>query len=140
MSVYKEIKTLFKNPQSLLAALAALDVNFQCVDPQQNTCKLISHWHNNPAQDVAIAVNRENAERVGLGDYDGIGFRWTGEGYAIVQDRLDEGNPSIQQRMNALRQSYAVHEVTRQAAENGYTVVKTPDPSGVIRLTLKAGY
>lgn len=138
MSIYKEIKTEFKNPESLLAALADLSAACECKDPLQNISKLISHWHSNPPQDVAIAINRENAVRVGLGDYDGFGFRWTGVGYAVVQDRLDENKPTIQKKMNELRQRYAYHEVSRQAKAKGYTLTEEKDPSGVIRITLRA--
>lgn len=138
MSVYKEIKTQFKNPESLLAALADLDINFECKDVRQNTTQLISHWHSNPPQDVSIAINREQARRVGLGDYDGLGFRWTGEGYSVVQDRLDENRDSIQKKMSALRQRYAFHEVSRQASARGYSVVETKNEGGVIRFQLIA--
>jgi len=137
MSVYKEIKTEFRNPQSLLAALGDLDITIQATGIRENTTKLISHWHGNPPQDVAIAIKREQARRVGLGDYDGLGFRWTGEGYAIVQDRIDEGNSRIAANMNKLKQRYAFHEVCRQAKAKGYTV-HTVEEGGTLRLTLRA--
>lgn len=135
MSVYKEIKTEFRNPQSLLAALADVGAIFDCSDAKSNVTKLISHWHGNPPQDVAVAVNRESARRAGLGDYDGIGFRWTGEGYAVVQDRLDANNAGVIKSMDQLKQRYAYHEVTRQAKAKGYTV-QTHEENGTLRLTL----
>ncbi len=135
MSVYKEIKTEFKNPQSILSALADLGTTFDCADVKSNTTKLVSHWHGNPPQDVAIAINREFAKRSGLGNYDGIGFRWTGDGYAIVQDRIDAGNPEIVRTMDQLKQRYAFHEVTRQAKARGYTV-QTVDDNGTLRMKL----
>ena len=136
MSVYKEIKTEFRNPASLLAALADLDATSECVHPRENLTKLVSHWHSNPPQDVAIAINRDNASRVGLGDFDGVGFRWTGDGYAVVQDRLDANKIEIAARMNQLKQRYAFHEVTRQARAKGYTV-QTVEENGTLRLTLR---
>ena len=135
MSVYKEIKTEFRNPQSLLAALADVGAIFDCPDAKSNIAKLTSHWRGNPAQDVAVAVNRENARRAGLGDYDGVGFRWTGDGYAVVQDRLDANSARITKSMDQLKQRYAFHEVTRQAKAKGYTV-QTREENGTLRLTL----
>lgn len=135
MSVYKEIKTEFKNPQSLLQALADLDVNIQCAHPKENLSKLVSHWHGHKPQDVAIAVQRDDAVRVGIGNLDGVGFRWTGSGYVVVQDQLDQNKTSVTEKMNKLKQRYAFHEVVRQAKSKGYTV-KTEDLNGTLRVTL----
>ena len=137
MSVYKEIKTEFRNPQSLLAALGDLFIIPQCANSRENITKLISHWHNNHPQDVAIAINREDALRAGLGNYDGLGFRWIGDGYAVVQDQLDAKSTGITNQMNKLKQRYAFHEVVRQAKSKGYTV-HTIEENGTLRLTLRA--
>ncbi|HRJ75751.1 MAG TPA: DUF1257 domain-containing protein [Anaerolineales bacterium] len=137
MSVYKEIKTEFKNPESLLAALADLGAKFTCANPIQNESRLESNWHGLPSENVAIAINRDEARRLKIGGFDGLGFRWTGSGYSIVQDNLDRNDKQIQTTMNQLQQRYTFHAVSAKAKSKGYTVVEKQGDNGEIFLTLR---
>lgn len=140
MSAYKRIATEFRNGKSLEQALKDLGVEFSRGQSlTENSVTLNTSWgarYGGANQQVAIAVQRQEAIKAGLGGYDGFGFVWTGKGYELVQDHYDENNESIAKTMNLLRQRYSYHEVVRQARARGYNIQQTTQANGSIRITL----
>lgn len=140
MSKYKEIKTEFKNPFSLIKALADVGAVIETADnPKENAVTLFTNWTSFGGQNqkVAIAVQKANAIRAGLGNFDGIGFQWNGKGYTLIQDHLDqERNEVVRRNIGKLTQRYSYHEVKRQAKMNGYTTQEIQQEDGSIRLVL----
>lgn len=140
MSYYREVKTEFINGESLKKALQDLGIEFTAsANLRENRLSLVTNYRgymDSRDLDVAIAVQREQARRAGIGSWDGLGFRWNGKSYDQIQDHLDETHANIQAKMNLLRQRYAYHEVSRQARSKGYTVNEHKSTDGTIRLTL----
>ena len=139
MSKYREIKTEFRNPTSLKKALDEMGVKYEAsLDARSNSITLWSNWKTwgGESQAVAIAIQKDEASRVGLGCYDGVGFHWNGSSYDLVADHMDENLNSVVSQMNKLRQSYAKQEIRRQAYQRGYGVQEDVGQDGVIRMTL----
>lgn len=88
MSKYKEIMTEFKNPASLMKALDDMNAVYEVgQNPKENAVVLFTNWktYGGINQQVAIAVQKQNANRAGLGDFDGIGFQWNGKGFTLIK-------------------------------------------------------
>ena len=139
MSKYTQIKTEFKNGASLCKALTALGVTYnRSADLCKNGAVLMANWTRwgGVNQDVAVAVQKHSPATGGLCDMDGLGFKWNGAGYDLVQDHYDQENSTVQAALGRLRQEYAKAEVYRLAQSKGYTVREQPDKTGVIRLEL----
>jgi len=139
MSSYKQIKTEFKNGHSLMKALEDLGAVFECGDVKQNERTLKTSWGarwNGADQKVAIAIQKEQAQKCGLGSMDGLGFRWNGASYDLVADRYDENSTLIQSKLKLLAQRYALAEVKRQAKMKGYSVNQVAQGDGSIWLVL----
>ena len=135
MSKYKVIKTEFKNGASLVKALLDLGVKFEeSANLKQNNVVLKTSWRTfgSSDYDVAIAIQREAAREAGLGFMDGLGFQWNGTGYNLIEDH----SSTMVEKMNQLRQRYAVHEVRRQARVKGYGIQEQAQTDGTIRMTL----
>ena len=140
MSKYKEIKTEYRNPESLLKALAEIGaVCEHSKNSKENTIGLKTHWqsYGGREQNVAIAIQLEAARAAGIGSYDGVGFLWNGSSYTLIQDESDISHrPATVDKMNKLRQVYAKHEIRRQARIKGYSVMESQDESGIIKMSL----
>jgi hypothetical protein len=140
MSKYKVVQTEFRNGESLKKALTDLGVQFEAsADLKKNGVILETNWTGfwgGTNQQAAIAIQRAAANKAGIGYMDGLGFRWTGKGYELIQDHHDEDYTPVVKKMNQLRQRYAYHEVVRNARAKGYNVSQTASQDGTIRLTL----
>jgi hypothetical protein len=139
MSKYKEVQTQFRNIDSLKAALTKLGIQFEGGTTFQSSVKLHTSWrgmYGNVDQDVCIAVQRQDAIKAGMGDFDGFGFRWNGTTFELVQDHLDSGMNHISKKFGTLKAEYANCEVHRQAKMRGYNVSEQRRADGTIALTL----
>ena len=133
MSRYKLIQTEFRNPASLLAALADLGLTpQQSPDLTQNTLPLANNYNRLGNQHVAILVDRRQLYEQRLGYFGHLGFAWNGSSYDLVQDDMD----AYLNVADRLRQRYALNEIRQQARIKGYTVREASEPDGSIRLIL----
>ena len=140
MSAYKVIKTAFKVGESLERALEDLGIQFekgQSFKVNGAILILMGRSYGGVNQEVAFAIQQDEARRSGLGNMDGVGFRWNGSGYDLVQDHYDENNSHCANVMSRLKQRYTYHEVSRQARARGYSVRENKMTDGTIRLTLE---
>jgi hypothetical protein len=141
MSAYKVIKTAFKVGESLEKALRDLGIQFEKGQSlKANGAILNTSWgrtYGGINQEVAFAIQQDEARRSGIGNMDGVGFRWNGSGYDLVQDHYDENNSHCADVMSRLKQRYTYHEVSRQARARGYSVRENKMTDGTIRLTLE---
>lgn len=134
MSKYKEIKTEFKNGNSLLLALK--DTGYPVVSStglKVNSIELENHWHRTDSQKVAMKLDIEGQVQ----RWNDVGFAWNAETgtYQTVMDALDVGrNKDIENILTKVKQRYALHEIRRQARVKGYTVRENQMPDGTIRL------
>jgi hypothetical protein len=139
MSKYKVIKTEFKNGESLKKALDEMGVKYEFGGNfRDNTVTLRTSWASYGSQNhpVVFAIQRDEARLSGLGQMDGLGFKWTGTGYDLIEDS-NHGQPqSVIDKMNILRQKYAVNEIRRQARVKGYSVREQAQTDGTIQMTL----
>lgn len=143
MSAYKKIATQFKNPASLIRALADCGLVFeQAVDLQQNTIILHTHWLRFDGQDhpVAIAIQREELWKK-VTAMDGLGFAWSGDHYELVKDKSDY---ALEDTLNEIRRRYAFHETMQAFHERGWVVGNTSTEGKEINITFRqysgAGY
>lgn len=135
MSAYKEIKTEFRNIESLKKALK--DVGFGVFDlsasAKVNGLQLTGFGGGNAGQ-VALRLNRSQYH-----GYEDTGFAWDAQSqsYRAVISTHDDGVKNFGAgTLQKLRQRYAYHEVKRQATVKGYTVREVAGTDGVIRLQL----
>lgn len=141
MSKYKEIKTIFRDGECLLKALADLGLTAQsAANLRDNGVTLktdYASWGDVDHQ-VAIAVSRKDLIWQGkVKSYGGMGFAWNGQDYDLVQDR--HVSPAMTALNEKLRQRYAFHAVQKQARANGMMVRETTSAGGEISLVL-VGY
>lgn len=140
MSAYKVIQCNFKVGESLEKALKDLGIVFERGQSlKANGANLKTSWgisFGGKNQEVAFAIQQGNARQSGIGNMDGVGFRWNGSGYDLVQDHYDENNEKCSEVMARLKQRYTYHEVSRQARARGYSVHENKQSDGTIRLTL----
>lgn len=134
MSAYKEIRTEFRNIESLKKALA--DVGF-------THCELSASAKVNGLRMTGYASNR--GERVALmlpkshyHGYEDTGFAWdeaTQSYRAIISTHDGYGNFGAE-TLKKVQQRYAYQEIKRQAQIKGYTVREVSGTDGTIRLQL----
>lgn len=139
MSVYREIKTEFKNFKSLKKALE--DFGLDCIcspDGKTNTVEVKSNYHNGNLLFAALFVERRSLEAKIGHVFGGLGFAWNGAGYDLVVDNLDEQKHNAKKLLDGIRQRYAYHEIKRQAWERGYSLVESKTSDGTIRLQLRS--
>jgi hypothetical protein len=133
MSVYKEIRTEFRNRESLLAAFKELGIPVET--SPGNTIGLYGYHNDLRPEKASVVVRRQH---VGSASND-LGFAWDAENNvfkAIISEYdTHAGGRDI---VNRLKQPYAKQEINRQAKARGYMVHEIKDASGAIRLTLRA--
>jgi hypothetical protein len=134
MSSYKELKTEFRNIESLKKALA--DVGFGHFDlsanPKLNSLPMIGYT-GRPGENVALRLPKAHYH-----GYEDTRFAWDAETrtYRAIISTHDGGGNFGAGTLQKLRQRYAYQEVKRQAAVKGYTVREVAGTDGVIRLQL----
>lgn len=135
MSQYKKIATEFKNPDSLMKALADLGLPFdKAPDLKVNSLQL-EGWGGRPAGTVAIRVPKSLT-----GGYEDVGFSWTGSAYEAHVSTHDGEYPGYNHRdvgeptLLKIKQRYALHELRRQARQQGYSIQEKYLDDGSIRL------
>jgi hypothetical protein len=137
MSAYKEIKSEFRNGQSLIKALKVLGLIPQVSQNlRDNGVELVNNYGHDGAK-VAIGVDRIQVHsKINRSVYGGLGFTWNGKSYDVIADDLDVHKTEHQKLMNDIKQRYSYNEIKRQAQVKGYTVRETTGQDGVIRMTL----
>lgn len=149
MSKYREIKTEFRNLDSLKRALwDVLGTNYSiAVDCRKPDLPMYGYHNDLREEKASIVINREwvndhwSGTKSGSNYYRGIsndiGFAWDGNQYSAIVSDYDQSRQGVTEAMNKLRQRYGFHEVQRLARAKGYTVRETAtDNSGQIRLVL----
>ena len=140
MSKYREIKTEFRNPDSLVKALADLKIEYQRgANLRANQVMLETHWSGHfggEDRPAAIAISKDSlGKALKSRAMDGMGFSWNGTGYDLIQDQHDEARSDVVALTNQLRQRYGLHESMRLLRSKGYTVKETVSAGGQIRVT-----
>jgi hypothetical protein len=132
MSKYKRIECAFKNRESLEAALKEVGVPFE--QANGNTLTLYGYDDDARPERAALVIRRHNIES--MANDMGFALRPDGTFEAIISD-FDSG---VGRRgleiLNRVKQAYGVHEVTRKARLQGYSVQRVAAPGGSIRLQL----
>lgn len=149
MSKYREIKTEFRNLDSLKKALADCGVPYQiAANPRVPDLGLYGYHDDLRPEQASIVINREwindhwsGVGVIGKNYYRGIsndiGFAWDGSQFTGIVSDYDQTRQGVTDALNKLRQRYGFHEVQRLARSKGYTVRETAtDTSGQIRLVL----
>ncbi len=135
MSKYKKIATEFRNIASLLAALK--DIGFDGVkvelaeDVKVNSLGMYGYHGDLRPETCAVRIPRHYVGNVS----NDVGFEWTGQNYQAIVSEYDQSATFTEQRMNQLKQRYALHEIRRQAKAKGYTLREFTQPDGVMRIT-----
>lgn len=141
MSAYKEIRTEFRNLESLKKALA--DVGFGkfhlSSGPKVNDFETMGY--HRPGEKVALCLKKSDYNA-----FEDTGFAWdaktqTYRAIISTHDGVDHyGNQTSayfgEGTLKKVQQRYAFHEVKRQAAVKGYTVREIAGGDGTIRLQL----
>jgi hypothetical protein len=134
MSAYRVIQTEFRNLDSLVKALADIGYAGDKVETAGtiNTLSMYD-WHSQlRPQTCAVRIHRVY---VG-GAANDVGFAWNGSTYEAIISDFDRHNAFNDLTMGKLKQSYAFHELSRQARAKGYTVQQEATPQGTIRMKL----
>lgn len=131
MSSYKEIRTEFRNLDSLKKALQ--DVGFGKYDlsvlPKVNGLPL-QRWGGGVAENVALRLPKAHYK-----GYEDTGFAWDAESKtyrAIISTHDGHGNFGAG-TLEKVTARYAYHEVVRVARAQGY-MVRTEVANGVTRV------
>lgn len=136
MSKYKQIQTQFKNIESLKAAL--LDIGFTAdqleLAPDVHHSTLVMYGYHGDARPERASL-RIDRKFIGSVSND-VGFAWDGQQFVAMISEFDNSTHFNGQRQNALKQSYAKHEIKRQARLRGYSVNEQRRTDGTIALTL----
>lgn len=148
MSRYKEIKTEFRNLESLKKVLA--DCKVECsISPNWRTPDLPMFGYRDDlrSERASIVIHREwvNGHWSGR-EYKGrwldgasndIGFAWDGQQFTAIVSAYDQGRDGVTAGLNQIRQRYSFHESMRLAHAKGYTVRETANVDGTIRIVLQ---
>ena len=134
MSAYKEIQTEFRSLNSLLDALHDLgftDAMLQVApDPKFATLPMYGYQGDQRPERAGVHIPREF---VGSAAND-VGFAWNGGCYVAIISEFDSSQNFTEERVNKLKQRYALHEVKKQAKMKGYSVQEVSQNDGSIRL------
>lgn len=135
MSKYKEVKTEFKNAQSLLGALKDLKIPFETLGQNLTINAMWLEGYGAAAgAEVAIRIPKKLT-----GGFEDVGFSWNGNSYdAHISTHDGEfwlGHRNIGDgTLKQIKQRYALREVRRAAAARGYTVSEQSMPDGTIQV------
>lgn len=132
MSAYKEIKTEFRNLNSLLEALK--DMGYEDVlvseEPKTKNLQMKGYFgESNKEAGIVIPASRYHT-------YEDTGFRWNGNAFEAIVSTHDNFMNFGVNKLEKLKGRYAYHEVKRQAKINGYSVQERNNEDGSIRLVL----
>jgi len=134
MSKYKEIQTEFRSLTSLLTALKDLGYDESKVeiapDPKVPSIPLVGYMGDTRPERASVRIPRQFVGRAS----NDIGFAWDGSAYKAMISDYDSSATFNEQRVNTLKQRYALHEVKRQAKMKGYAVQEVAQGDGSIRL------
>ena len=119
MSAYKEVQTQFNTLSSLIKALQDLgyrkDEIIQAPVPLRPTLTMQAYGGRDHPQKVSVRV----ACKQSRGAFEDAGFYWDGKTYRALVSTHDRTQDFGAQKLNQLKQRYAVHEATRIASLNG---------------------
>jgi hypothetical protein len=135
MSKFAEIKTVYKNLDSLVKALRDLGFRPEVATDRKDSLPLRG-WRGLENQSVAVRLDMDEMKRVtGVQCRNtGVGFKKAEDGaYTMVQDQHDFSNAAAFEK---LHQRYNYHEATRLAKLQGYSVKEKTSTDGTIRLVL----
>ena len=134
MSAYKEIKTEFRNLESLKKALA--DLGYTEIEIAKNPRKpdlpLYGYMGDQRPERASVRIPRS---QVGRASND-VGFMWNGNSYTAIISQFDSGTHFDEKKQNQLAQRYSYHEIRYQAKLRGYGVREIQGQDGSIRLSL----
>lgn len=138
MSAYREIKTVFKNLDSLKKALKDVGLDhFQLSsNPRLNTIQM-QGYAGRQGESVALMLPKSH-----YGGYEDVGFAWDeqSKAYKALISTHDGGWGSHRDigeaTLQKVTQRYAYNEACRLAKMQGYTVREVKSTDGNIRLQL----
>lgn len=134
MSAYKEIKTEFRNLESLKKALA--DLGYSEIEIAKNPKKpdlpLYGYKGDQRPERASVRIPRN---KVGFASND-VGFAWNGSSYTAIISEYDGRTNFKEKKQNELAQRYSYHEIRYQAKLRGYGVREIQGQDGSIRLSL----
>lgn len=136
MSKYKEVQTQFRNIESLKKALADIGFPLNQLEFASNlqVPSLTLYGYHNDARPERASVRIDRKYVSGASN--DIGFAWDGKAFTAIISEYDSYAHFDEKRLNALKQSYAKHEVHRQARMRGYNVTEQRRADGTIAMTL----
>lgn len=145
MSKYKQISTEFRNLETLKSALSEMGVPYEvAAAPKTPSLSLIGYHGDIRPEKASLVIRREwlnkhwsNNGGNYLGASNDIGFAWDGKQFTAIVSEYDSGREGVIAGLKALRQKYAVKELTRKARETGRTVTETTLSDGTVRLELR---
>lgn len=144
MSKYREIKTEFRNADSLIKALQELNIPFDvAADPHKPELPLFD-WHRiKRPQAASIAIRKDFIDHhwsntgSWMGASNDIGFAWNGQQFTAIVSDYDQGREGVIQGLGKVTQRYAVIESRRLALRRGLTIQEEQLSDGSIRLVCK---
>jgi hypothetical protein len=148
MSKYREIKTEYRNLESLKKALSDMGVPYE-VSPNWRTPDLSLYgYHNDERPEKAsLAIRKDWLNQHWSGQttngnyYNGIsndlGFAWDGKQFVAIVSQYDSTRQGVTDALKQLNQRYSFHEVQRLARANGYLVKSSTSQDGQIRLVVQ---
>lgn len=129
MSHYVEIKSAYKSPEALVAALEEI-VGKGNVEVHETPQPIVGYM-GREGEPCNIIVRRRRNDEPLLPSYGDAGWRRHPDGtFAGTMDAYDAG------LFAALPQLYARAVTIQQARRQGFTVTETAQPDGALRLTL----
>lgn len=139
MSKYQEIKTEYRNLESLKKALNDMGIAYEVSKNWRNPDIAMYGYHNDVRPERAsIRIDRNwvNDNWSGCASND-IGFAWDGKQFNLILSDYDSRVPRTLEAMNKLRQRYGFNEAMRLAHAKGYTAKETTFQDGTIRIVLQ---
>lgn len=143
MSHTSEIKSVvFTDIDALQAAVAELNKSgVRCSLLKDATPR--AFYENQQGMEKAPYVLRLSDAKYDVGFYqnDTGGYvartdLWGGSVASVLGVKAQNGEPAAQAALGKLYQSYAVNAAVRQAARQGYRVMRSTRPDGTIQLTM----
>ncbi len=136
MSKYKTIQTEYRSLPSLLQALTDLGITHELApNASVPSLPLYGYRDDMRPERASLAIRRSVVNRWSGGASNDVGFAWNGQTFAAIVSEYDH-NPGVTRMLEQIRQRYAYHELSRQAAARGYTLRQSAAADGAIRLTL----
>jgi len=141
MSKYQEIKTEYRNLDSLKKALKDIGVDEYVVSKNWRAPDFVMRGYMGDERPelASIRISRDwvNAHWSGSWCSNDIGFAWDGKQFNLLLSDWDSHQQKTLDAMNKLRQRYGFNEAMRLAHAKGYNAKETTFQDGTIRIVLQ---